>query len=111
MKNKIVLKSQKDFEKWVFASNLFAKSRIMSSVALKQFNSLSAVQRVGIKKAFEECDRNRRVIIPKSEIDYAWQISVMVDSHIIATEYNIDPLTVIMCINPICRDNEKIIVK
>lgn len=56
MKNKIVLKSQKDFEKWAFASNLFAKSRIMSSVALKQFNSLSAVQRVGIKKAFQECD-------------------------------------------------------
>ena len=49
--------------------------------------------------------------IPEGEIDAAWEISVMVDAHIIATEYNIDPLTVIMCLNPICRSDEKIIVK
>lgn len=39
MKNKIVFKSQKDFVKWVTVSNMFAKSRIMPMVALKQFNS------------------------------------------------------------------------
>lgn len=83
----------------------------MSCVALKQFNSLSAVQRACIKKTFEEYEQKRKNKIPKGEMDSAWQISVMVDSHIIATEYNIDPLTVIMCLNPICRDNEKIIVK
>lgn len=51
MKNKIVFKSQKDFVKWVTVSNMFAKSRIMPMVALKQFNSLKANQRTNIKKA------------------------------------------------------------
>ena len=106
MKNKIVFKSQKDFVKWVTVSNMFAKSRIMPMVALKQFNSLKANQRTNIKKAFE-----RRIKIPKGEIDSAWTISVMVDAHIIATEYNVDPLTVIMCLNSPCKINERIVIK
>lgn len=110
MKNKIVFKSQKDFVKWVTVSNMFAKSRIMPMVALKQFNSLKANQRTNIKKAFEEYDQKRRIKIPKGEIDSAWTISVMVDAHIIATEYNVDPLTVIMCLKstrhfPACSHN------
>ena len=96
MKNKIVFKSQKDFVKWVTVSNMFAKSRIMPMVALKQFNSLKANQRTNIKKG---------------EIDSAWTISVMVDAHIIATEYNVDPLTVIMCLNSPCKINERIVIK
>lgn len=80
MKNKIVFKSQKDFVKWVTVSNMFAKSRIMPMVALKQFNSLKANQRTNIKKAFEEYDQKRRIKIPKGEIDSAWTISVMVDA-------------------------------
>lgn len=111
MKNKIVFKSQTDFVKWVTISNLFAKSRIMPMVALKQFNSLNASQRTSIKRAFEEYDQKRRIKIPKGEIDSAWEISVMVDAHIIATEYNIDPLTVVMCLNSPCRSNERIVVK
>lgn len=111
MKNKMVLKSQEDFMKWVSISNIFAKSRIMPIVALKQFNVLNATQRVNIKKTFDDYDQKRRMRIPEGEIDAAWEISVMVDAHIIATEYNIDPLTVIMCLNPICRSDEKIIVK
>ena len=111
MKNKIVFKSQKDFVKWVTVSNMFAKSRIMPMVALKQFNSLEANQRTNIKKAFEEYDQKRRIKIPKGEIDSAWTISVMVDAHIIATEYNVDPLTVIMCLNPHCKINERIVIK
>ena len=54
MKNKMVLKSQADFMKWVAISNIFAKSRIMPIVALKQFNLLNATQRVNIKKTFDE---------------------------------------------------------
>lgn len=72
MKNKIVFKSQKDFVKWVTVSNMFAKSRIMPMVALKQFNSLKANQRTNIKKAFEEYDQKRRIKIPKGEIDSAY---------------------------------------
>ena len=68
MKNKIVFKSQKDFVKWVTVSNMFAKSRIMPMVALKQFNSLKANQRTNIKKAFEEYDQKRRIKIPKVKL-------------------------------------------
>ena len=49
MKNKMVLKSQADFMKWVSISNIFAKSRIMPIVAIKQFNVLNATHRVNIK--------------------------------------------------------------
>ena len=100
MKNKIVFKSQKDFVKWVTVSNMFAKSRIMPMVALKQFNSLKANQRTNIKKAFEEYDQKRRIKIPKGEIDSAWTISVMVDAHIIATEclHNLINLQMIYCL-------------
>lgn len=111
MKNKIVFKSQKDFIKWITVSNIFAKSRIMPMAALKQFNSLTSSQRMNIKKSFEEYDKKRRIKIPKGEIDSAWEISVMVDAHIIATENNIDPLTVIMCLTPPCKSNERIVVK
>ena len=76
-----------------------------------QFNSLKANQRTNIKKAFEEYDQKRRIKIPKGEIDSAWTISVMVDAHIIATEYNVDPLTVIMCLNSPCKINERIVIK
>ena len=40
-------------------------------------------------------------------MEYAWDILVMVDAHIIATEYNIDPLTVMMCLNAPCKNNER----
>ena len=32
----------------------------------------------------------------------------MVDSPIIATDYNINPLVVMMCINPPCKPNERV---
>ena len=48
--------------------------------------------------------------ITNTEID-DWIIGTMVDAHIIATEYEIDPLTVILCTNPICKTNEKIILR
>ena len=111
MKNKIVIKYQKDFKKWVMISNLFAKSRITPMTALKQFNSLDSNQRINIKQAFEEYDKIRRIKIPKGETDSAWELSVMVDAHIVATENNIDPLTVMMCIHPICKNNERIVIK
>ena len=46
MKNKIVFKSQKDFVKWVTVSNMFAKSRIMPMVALKQFTSEQTLRKL-----------------------------------------------------------------
>lgn len=111
MKNKYVIRSKRDFSHWVEISNLFAKSLISPNEALKQFNMLSPSQRIEIRKLFAKYDDIRREKIPKGESDSAWEISVMVDAHIIATEYNIDPLTAIMCIKPICKVNERIAIE
>lgn len=111
MRNKIIFKPKSEFIKWIKISNLFAKSMISSSDALKQFNELNATQRIKIKQAFDECDKTRRQKIPIGEADSAWELSVMVDAHIIATEYNIDPLVAMMCITPPCKANERVYFK
>lgn len=79
--------------------------------ALKQFNRLNSKQRIKIKKSFDEYDKIRRIKIPKGEIDSVWELSVMVDAHIIATEFNIDPLTAVMCITPACKANERVVFR
>lgn len=108
MKNKTIIKSKDEFIKWISIANLFAKSMLSPNDALKQFNSLDSTQRIRIKKLFEEYDKIRRTKIPQGEIDSAWELSVMVDAHIIATEFDIDPLTAVMCITPVCKANERV---
>lgn len=103
--------SETDFQKWIYISNLFAKSLLPAGDALKQFNLLDAKQRIAVKQAFDLHDNIRREKIPKGERDSAWELSVMVDAHIIATEYGIDPLTAFLCLKPPCKVNERIFVK
>lgn len=111
MKNKVVFKQKAEFTKWVTISNLFAKSLIPPNIALRQFNALTPIQRKEISNSFAEYDKIRRTKIPQGETDSAWEISVMVDAHIIATEFDIDPLTAVMCLNPLCKANESIFVR
>lgn len=111
MKNKYKIISKIDCEKWINVSNLLAKSLIDHNEALRQFNTLSTNKRVTIQKTFQEYDNIRRKKIPTNEVENAWEISVMVDAHIIATENDIDPLTVIMCINAPCKVNEHLLLK
>lgn len=116
MKTKAKLISKRECRKWITISNLFSKSLIPEKEALKQFNMLDAKSRNHIKQEFNVYDEVRRRKIAeqessKEEKESAFKISVMVDAHIIATEYGIDPLTVIMCINPPCKVNENIIVR
>jgi len=114
--NKVVIKPKAEFERWVTISNLIAKSRISHKEALNQFNSLNATQRIEIKKSFERYDELCRSTLsrenlPKDEYENTWEIFEMVNAHIIATEYAIDPLTVVMCTNPICRINERVFLR
>lgn len=111
MKIKYIFKSKVDFQKWVTYGNVFAKSLCPVDEVLKQYNGLSSSQRTSIKKQFLECDNIRRKKIPAEENISAWEMGIMVDAHIIACEYSIDPLTAVLCINPLCKPNEKIIVK
>ena len=71
---------------------------------------MDATARNSIKRAFALYDDVRRKKIPKGEAA-AWETSVMVDAHIVATEFDIDPLTVVMCINPPCKLNKRVYVK
>ena len=111
MKIKYVFKSKADFQKWVTIGNVFAKSLCPVDEVLKQYNKLTASQRMSIKKQFLEYEDIRRKKIPKEENTYAWEIGIMVDANILACEYEVDPLTVVLCINPIRRPNEKIMVR
>lgn len=110
MKNKVVVKSKKDITNWINVCNLFAKSLCDYSVALKQYNQLTHSERHSIKVKFHECDKIRQKKIPSGEGE-DWLLGIMVDAHLLANDYNIDPLTVIMCIKPLSKSNEKILVK
>ena len=110
MKTKYVIRSQTDFDKWCNASNLLTKSLCPRSKVLKEYNNLSPTQRIEIKELFKMYDQLRMKKIPSGESS-AWVTGIMVDANIIACEYNIDPLTAILCTNPICRPSERIIIK
>lgn len=110
MKTKIAIKSIQDISKWIEISNIMARSMCDPQTVLSQFNALSPTDRINIKKRFNKCDDIRRTKIPNTEQE-AWLIGIMVDAHIIAYEYNIDPLTAVLCINPICKAEQKIFAK
>lgn len=111
MKTKVRFISKAAFKNWIEVSNLFAKSLISAIEALKQFNKLDAKERNDVKQSFNLYDAIRRKKIPQGETDSAWELSVMVDTHIIATEHNIDPLAAIMRINSPCKAYERVFIK
>ena len=110
MKVKFVIKNKKEISKWINVSNIMARSMCDSETAISQYNALSPSDKINIKKRFNMCDEIRRTKIPNTEQE-AWLLGIMVDAHIIAYEYNVDPLTVVLCVNPICKPNEKIFLK
>jgi len=110
MKTKFVIKSKKDVFNWFDVCNLLAKSMCDYSTVLSQFNSLNPSDRITIKNRLDKCDEVRRKKVPCTEQE-EWIIGIMVDANIIACEYNVDPLTVMLCVKPICKANERIIVK
>ena len=110
MKTKVVIKSKSDVHKWIETSNLFAKSLCEYNMVLRQYNELTLNERCSIRRQFQKCDEIRRKKIPSGEGD-DWLIGVMVDAHLLADEYSVDPLTVVMCSNPISKPYEIIVLK
>lgn len=111
MKPKYKTITKNDATNWIFTANLFAKSLIKPITAINEYNTLSPQERLKIKQLFSKYDDIRQKKIPSTEVKSSWEISVMVDSHIIATEYNINPLTAAMCISPPCLITENVIIK
>lgn len=111
MKIKVKVISNDEFTKWIEVSNMFANSLIQPQNALEQFNRLNSKQRNSIKRSYEYYDSIRNIEIPKEDRDSeSYYMDVLVDTHIIATEFDIDPLTAIMCVKAPCKPNEKVVV-
>ena len=110
-KKRNVIMAKAEVKKWIDVANVFAKSLISENDALKDFNKLSAADRISIRKEVSKYDELRKRKIPKTEMDSNWEMSVMVDSHIIATEFKTNPLVVMMCVNPPCKPNERILCR
>lgn len=110
MKNKVVFISKGHADKWISIANSFARSLCPSNVAFQQFNRLSSKDRYEIKRCFEVCDKIRMTKIPKNE-EEAWLLGVMVDAHIIATLFDVDPLAATMCLCAPCKLSERIIIR
>lgn len=110
MKNKVIFISKERAAGWLSIANSCARSLCPSNVALQQFNRLSSKDRCEIKRRFEVCDKIRVSKIPKNEGE-AWLLGVMVDAHIIATLFDVDPLAVTMCLCAPCKPSERIIIK
>lgn len=79
------------------------------NIIIKQFNSLTSNQRSDIIREYiKREDLLKEQINPSDEEMYL--TCSMVNFNIIASEYDIDPATVCMCISKVCRANEKILV-
>ena len=112
---KCVLISTIMAERWFAIANQFAQSLITRSDAIHQYNLLPVASKTEIIKSMKEYDKIRKKMIPDNmsidEKNRHYPISVMVDAHILATEHNVDPVVILMCLNPPCQIGQKVIVK
>lgn len=110
-KRKYVTRTAEEVNKWLFASNFFIKSKIPGRSAVKEFNQLDADIIKVIQQRLKEYDDIRRAKLHGKEDIPLWEGSIISDAHILAYENGIDPLVVMMCICPIVKLNEAILVK
>ena len=94
MKKRIKFLTPNDASKWYGIANMIA-------------------QRSKIAQQFQSYDelRRKRITARDENAESRWETSIMVDAHIIAAEYDIDPVTVIMCFKAPCKYNENILIK
>ena len=111
---KTYLLSSSNAQNWYASANFFAYSQLSMHEAISEFNKLSPEDRLNIKKALESLDKQRMIVfqgLSKDEVDQYYYDAVFVDSHIVATDYNTDPVVVLMCIKPPCSLLNKVVVK
>ena len=112
---KVAIISKSTADSWFAVANIFAKSMLLRHEAIGEYNKLSPEIRNRIKARVNEFDEQRSKGIPfdatKEEKEEHYAMSVMVDSHIIAAEYNTDPVVVLMCFRAPCHLSQTIVVK
>lgn len=111
-KYRYIKKSKKDLAGILYTNKIFTESIEDPYVVIRQFNSLTEKQRVNIRsehKELEKATRDKLNNMSDSTEDL-YLTCVMVDFNIIATKYNVDPATVCICIQNVCKNNEKILI-
>lgn len=113
MKKRIKFLTLNDASKWYGIANMFAKSLLPQKEAISQYNRLTPTQRSKIAQQFQIYDKLRRTRITANDeaAESRWETSIMVDAHIIAAEYDIDPVTVIMCFKAPCKNSENVLIR
>lgn len=110
MKQKKYVRIKKDKLLQTLTAYSFLSHSIQDwQVIIKEFNSLSPSQRNAIIK--EEELREKLLKEKTNNLDEDMYLTcAMVNMNIVASKYDIDPSTVCLCIAPLCKMNENIMV-
>ena len=111
-KNRFV--SKNEVQKWYGIANLFAKSYLSMNEAVYTYNMLGSQNRKEIQISLKTLDEQRKRVLKNvgtEEANSRYCASVFVDSHIIATEYDTDPVVVLMCVQPPCPISDRVVIK
>lgn len=110
MKQKKYVRIKKDtLLNALVAYSLFSHSRQDWKTIVKEFNALSFMQRNAV---IQEGQKREKLLKEKisSQDEDMYLTCTMVNLNIVASKYDIDPSTVCLCIAPLCKMNENIIV-
>ena len=102
MKRGVMVLSEREFENKLMTANLFAHSYLSFNDSLIRFNALTINMVRTISNEFKRLDEKRKVLfpkyMPKDTLNELHNQSVLVDANVLAAEFDIDPLVIMMCI-------------
>ena len=101
MRRGIIHFTKREYEDKILMANLFAHSMLSKEKALLEYNKLNVNQIKNIRIELNRLDEKRKALfpkdMPKETLNELFNQSVMVDANVIAIEFDIDPLVVMMC--------------
>ncbi|GAA0108558.1 hypothetical protein [Clostridium sp.] len=101
--------SKDEMENRLYACKKFSESLEKSSIIIQQFNLLPSNKRKEISNEFSKSEEKLKSTARNFNFDM-YRTCLIVEINIIASKYDIDPATVLTCINSPCKYNERIIV-
>lgn len=110
-KIKHITLSKTKIEGLLFSCKTMSESLEDPKVIIHQFNMLTPKQRSAILTEHIQRETKLKADLFPDNDENMYLTCTMVNLHIIATKYNIDPATVCMCIARPCKNHEKILIK
>lgn len=80
-----------------------------ANLILKEFNLLSYERRITVAQEYRKLEETLQNNM-KTQDENMYLMCMMVNLNVIAAGFDIDPATVCLCVTPICKLNEKIMV-